>query len=166
MSTQLKKRWRSADTRPRNVAAIHREFHDRATWRFREYYTPEGTPKDLAQLGKLIELGMADGQLATFEDNPAVLCASGGRKRRRLYIGLTVPYEMPDDTEPGREYDYGEVLSCTYTCRKPHLDTGRLNEYEHQFGDEGGELPHLIIVDGLMRFRFGSYTVSKLGIIG
>jgi hypothetical protein len=164
MSTQLKSKWRSTNTRPRNVAAIHREFLDRETWRFREYHTPDGTPRDVAMLGKLIELGMADGQLLTFEDNPAVLCASGGKRRRRLYIGLTVPYEMPDDTEPGREFDYGEVSTVVYKSRKPHLDTGRLNEYEHQFGDEGGELPHLILIDGLMRFRFGSYYITKYGL--
>jgi hypothetical protein len=164
MSTQLKSKWRSADTRPRNVAAIHREFLDRETYRFREYHTPPGTPKDLAMLGKLTELNMMDGQQATFEDNPAVLGASGGEKRRRLHIGLTVPYDMPEGTEQWQEYDCGEVLSVVYEARKPHLDTGRLNEYEHTFGDEGGELPHLILIDGLLRFRFGSYYITRYGI--
>jgi hypothetical protein len=164
MSTQLKSKWRSADTRPRNVAAIHREFLDRETYRFREYHTPPGTPKDLAMLGKLTELNMMDGQQATFEDNPAVLGASGGEKRRRLHIGLTVPYDMPEGTEQWQEYDCGEVLSVVYEARKPHLDTGRLNEYEHTFGDEGGELPRLILIDGLLRFRFGSYYITRYGI--
>ncbi len=146
------------------MAAIHREFLDRETYRFREYHTPPGTPKDLAMLGKLTELNMMDGQQATFEDNPAVLGASGGEKRRRLHIGLTVPYDMPEGTEQWQEYDCGEVLSVVYEARKPHLDTGRLNEYEHTFGDEGGELPHLILIDGLLRFRFGSYYITRYGI--
>jgi hypothetical protein len=165
MSTQLKKKWRSADTRPRNIADLHKEFHDRATWRFREYLTPDGTPRDLAMLGKLVELNMEDGQVVRFEDNPAVLGASGGKKRRRLHIGLTVPYDMPEGTEAGCEYNHGEVLTVVYEARKPHLDTGRLNEYEHQFCDEGwGELPQLIFIDGLMRFRFGSYYITLYGI--
>ncbi len=146
------------------MAAIHREFLDRETWRFREYLTPDGTPKDLAMLGKLIELNMLDGQVVRFEDNPAVLGASGGKKRRRLHIGLTVPYEMPEGTEAGCEYDYGEVLTIVYETRKAHLDTGRLNEYEHTFGDEGGSLPYLILIDGLMRFRFGTYYITRYGL--
>jgi hypothetical protein len=163
MSTQIRKRWRSADTRPRNVAAIHREFLDRETWRFRAYLTPDGTPRDLARLGKLIELGMADGQLLTFEDNPAALGASGGKIKRRLHIGLSFPYEMPEGLEMGREFNYGEISHCCYEARKPHLDTGKLNEYEHEFEDE---LPQLILINGLLRFRFGSYTITKYGIEG
>ncbi len=145
------------------MAAIHREFLDRETWRFREYLTPDGTPRDVAMLGKLIELGMADGQLLTFEDNPAALGASGGKIKRRLHIGLSFPYEMPEGLEMGREHNYGDILHCAYSAKKPHLDTGKLNEYEHEFEDE---FPQLILVNGLLRLRFGSYTVSKYGIIG
>jgi hypothetical protein len=163
MSMSLQRKWRATDARPRNVATLHREFLDRETWRFREYHTPEGTPKDVAMLGKLIELGMADGQLLTFEDNPAALGASGGKIKRRLHIGLSFPYAMPEGLEMGREFDYGDILSCAYEARKPHLDTGKLNEYEHEFENE---LPQLIFVNGLLRFRFGSYTVSRYGIIG
>lgn len=147
------------------MAAIHREFLDRETWRFREYHTPDGTPRDVAMLGKLIELGMADGQLLTFEDNPAALGASGGKIKRRLHIGLSFPYEMPEGIEQGQEYDYGEILSVVYGTRKPHLDTGRLNEYEHQFCDEGwGDLPHLVLIDGLLRFCLGSFYLTRYGI--
>jgi hypothetical protein len=164
MSTQLKSKWRSASARPRNVAAIHREFLDRETYRFREYLTPDGTRRDLAMLGKLTELGMADGQLLTFEDNPAALGASGGKIKRRLHIGLSFPYEMPEGLEMGREFNFGEVQTVSYKTRKPHLDTGKLNEYEHTFGDENGELPQLIFINGLLRFRFGSYYITKYGI--
>ncbi len=163
MSTELQRRWQRASVRPRNVAAIHREFLDRDAWRFREYHTPEGTPRDVAMLGKLIELGMADGQLLTFEDNPAALGASGGKIKRRLHIGLSFPYAMPEGLEMGREYIYGDILSCAYKTRKPHLDTGKLNEYEHEFEDE---LPQLFFVNGLLRLRFGSYRISKFGIEG
>lgn len=145
------------------MAAIHREFLDRETWRFREYLTPDGTPRDLARLGKLIELGMADGQLLTFEDNPAALGASGGKIKRRLHIGLSFPYEMPECLEMGREFNYGDILTCAYKARKPHLDTGKLNEYEHEFEDE---LPRLMLINGLLRFCGGSYTISKYGIEG
>lgn len=145
------------------MAAIHREFLDRETWRFREYHTPDGTPRDVAMLGKLIELGMADGQLLTFEDNPAALGASGGKIKRRLHIGLSFPYEMPEGLEMGREFNYGDILSCVYSAKKPHLDTGKLNEYEHEFEDE---LPQLILINGLLRSRFGSFTISKYGIEG
>ncbi len=145
------------------MAAIHREFLDRETWRFREYLTSDGTPRDVARLGKLIELGMADGQLLTFEDNPAALGASGGKIKRRLHIGLSFPYEMPEGLEMGREFNYGDILTCAYKARKPHLDTGKLNEYEHEFEDE---LPQLILINGLLRFRFGSYTITKYGIEG
>jgi hypothetical protein len=55
-------------------------------------------------------------------------------------------------------------LTVVYETRKVHLDTGRLNEYEHTFADEGGELPHLNFIDGLMRFRFGTYYITKYGI--
>ncbi len=163
MSTELQRRWQRANVRPRNVAAIHREFLDREAWRFREYHTPDGTPKDVAMLGKLIELGMADGQLLTFEDNPAALGASGGKTKRRLHIGLSFPYEMPEGLELWREHNHGEISHCCYKARKPHLDTGKLNEYEHEFEDE---LPQLILINGLLKIRFGSYTISKYGIIG
>lgn len=150
---------------PRAVERLHREFRGFPTsGEVTPYYTPKGSPDDAPYLGRLHKIILADGRELTFESNPAALLGTV-RGRRRLFIGLSHPYKMPNGADPNSALDYGAVVEVQYITPKPHLYgdfTDKL--FFHELGEEGGKCPHLVLQNGRLSFRGGSYTIKREGI--
>jgi hypothetical protein len=83
-----------------------------------------------------------------------------------MVIGLKQPFAVPNGLNPDKRYDYGEVAVIEYTARKPHLYGANSPEYPfyHNFGDEGGSRPHLILQNGTLALKGGGYGIQREGI--
>jgi hypothetical protein len=149
---------------PANVARILKEFLDKEPSKVAEYLTPPGTPNDASTLGVLLEIHLDDGQVLEFDTNPAMLGATGGEKKRRMHIGLEQRYRMPPGLARGREHDFGAVTAVDYLAYKPHLGYRKEHAFRHEMGERGGRKPHLILIDGLLKFRGGDYKILREGI--
>lgn len=151
---------------PANVARLFNEFQGRKnSGQVRSYFVPAGTPADVAHLGRLLEIKLADGRTLSFRKNLAALGGCGGETIRRLYVGLARPYRMPNGAEAGRAYDYGEVQHIVYRTAKPHVyGTNQEYEFIHRLGDEGGRRPRLMLHNGRLAFKGGDYTIKAEGV--
>lgn len=141
---------------PAYVRDLYREFKGREPKQERKFEVAPGTPGLLAQLGGLVEI-VTDRR--TLEANPrkSKLCADGDGN---LYVAGV--FGVGGFPKRGR-FDLGEVVSATYRAYKPHV-VDEVCEYEHFFGDEGGERPRLILRNGYVTFEGGDYRVEACGI--
>lgn len=142
------------------VKGIYNEFQGRDSKREYSLAVPNGTPKDVATLGRLIEVQTAKHGVLRFNNNPAYLGSTAGRK---LVIGLSRPYRI-NNPDGGAAVDLGEVKAVVYKTRKPHLDDGAVHEYIHKLGEEGGARPHLVLQNGVLSLKGGDYKITREGI--
>jgi len=116
-----------------------------------------GTPKTLAQLGKLREIQLPGRRLTWPNGSKARL---GGRNNRLHIVNATLGYRS---NHSGQEVDLGPILSITYEADKPHIEEGTYN-YKHRFE---GTRPHLVIdEESRPVIEGGSYTITADGIEG
>jgi hypothetical protein len=150
---------------PAAVERFHREFRGfPTTGQVTRYAVPPGTPPDTPYLGQLYKIFLKGGQVLTFENNPAALLGTV-TGRRRLLIGLSHPYKTPNGIDHRRLLNYGEVIEVQYITPKPHLyDTADEKLFFHELGEEGGKCPELVLQNGRLSFRGGSYTIKREGI--
>lgn len=150
---------------PAAVEKFHREFRGiPTTGQVTRYAVPPGSPPDTPYLGEFHKIFLKGGQVLSFENNPAALLGTVNG-RRRLLIGLAVPYKTPNGADPSRALNYGEVIEVQYITPKPHLyGTFEAKLFFHELGEEGGKLPELILQNGRLSFRGGSYTIKREGI--
>jgi hypothetical protein len=165
----LKKRKKNAgSSRPPSpsVARIYSEFRGKEnSGRVLNTYTPAGSPKDAAVLGRINHVLLADGRKVIFRRNPALLLGAQRGNSRRLYIGLKRPFAMPNGVKNGAAFNYGEVKEVDYNADKPHLyKTPVVIRFYHQLGEEGGKRPQLILQNGVLALRGGDYTIAREGI--
>ena len=141
-----------------DVEALFRVFKGRDSISIRVRQAPLDAPEVLAQLGGLVELRLANGELLEFDPRKTKLCADGDQK---LYI--VGRYTLPG-YEKFRNYYFGRVNSVIYHARKEHIEDGEPTDYEHHFGDEGGTRPRLLLKDGYLILKDGSYWIDSIGI--
>jgi hypothetical protein len=156
-----------AARRPSNVSKLYKTFQGVPnSGDVKNYFVPEGAPADLAQLGKLDYLILEDGQRVNFTNNPAVLCASGGGTRQKLYIGLKKPYAAPNGMKAGEAHNFGKVHEIGYTTPKPHLykRVDPINFYHH-LGEDTGQRPSLILKNGRLALRGQAVEIRREGIV-
>lgn len=149
---------------PKSVTKIRKEFAGQSQGKSDEWITPSDTPKDVAQLGKLVEIKII-GRKPTlkFNNNPAMLGAYSNGGRRRMVIGLKKNYAV-QNPEQG-DVVLGEVRHVVYRCAKPHLGHDKVVPFIHKMGEEGGKRPVLIFTkEGLLKLRGGDYTIKPEGI--
>jgi hypothetical protein len=144
-------------------ASVFSEFRGRPVRKQERGFGPNGTPRTVAVLGRLVELHVRGKKLTGFPRN-AQLVASGSK---RLYIANVQTRES--QFTPG---DQGEILSVVYEADKPKVQAAsgdsptKKFQYRHHFGEDGGRLPHLVIDDeGCPRIEGGSYKIDADGII-
>ncbi len=66
----------------------------------------------------------------------------------------------------GEGLDVGEVTHICYETAKTHIGEGKAYEYVHEFGEDGGKRPHLVIdADGMPILRGGDYKIRAEGIV-
>ena len=68
------------------------------------------------------------------------------------------------DPRRGTLTQLGRLVSVVYETRKG----AELAEWEHEFGEDGGHRPHLLVEkdSGRLVVAGGDYTVTRAGIVG
>jgi hypothetical protein len=146
------------------LAEFFEEFRGRENQDFREFPMPVGTPRDLIQLGELMELTLSNGDVLTFDSDNAVLAADVDGN---LYIGGAT-YAMPRRWRAGRKYYLGLIEKVVYRADKQHLADGDDEpiEWFHFFGEDGGKKPELFVKDSFYYIEGGDYRVTRYGVEG
>jgi hypothetical protein len=66
----------------------------------------------------------------------------------------------------GGAQNFGKVLQVEYETSKPHLGYAKPTIFFHKMGEEGGTRPELVADgDGGLKFRGGSYRITREGIV-
>lgn len=121
-----------------------------------------GTPDELARIGKLDSFELKDGTLVEFEK--AFLGCDKDGDLHIVGIGLAMPdHASPTDTAVN---DLGEIEVVNYTTAKRHITDGKVTHFYHNFGEDTGVRPHLVIDhEGMPILAGGEYDVRREGIV-
>jgi len=140
-----------------SVKAIYEKFNGRPSRRSRNVAAPAGTPRDLAQLGRLRTLKTVDGRTWRFPGDRAPFLAADSRGKLHIVGGQ---YRA----NPAGE-DCGEIDLIEYQTRKPHLGHHKETIYYHKLGEDTGERPTLKITpEGELVIHGGAYRIESDGI--
>lgn len=116
---------------------------------------PKGTPRNLAKLGKLILIKTERGTIKPPNKGTTWLCAD---TKGKLHVATSVPYDGPAG-------NFGEVIQVEYETAKPSLGYKNKTIFFHKMGEEGGRRPTLSADKEGLRFRGGSYKITRQGIV-
>ena len=123
-------------------------------------HVPEGTPKDLAKLGKLSLIKLRNGRTLNARKGVTFwLCADANGK---MHIASTKPAAARN---PLMKDNYGEVMEVEYLERKPHLGYKKKTLFFHKLGEENGKRPMLISDGQYLKFKGGDYRITSRGIV-
>jgi len=140
-----------------SVKTIYEKFNGRPSRRSRNVAAPAGTPRDLAQLGRLRTIKTVDGRTWRFPGDRAPFLAADSRRKLHIVGGQ---YRA----NPAGE-DCGEIDLIEYQTRKPHLGHDRETIYYHKLGEDTGERPTLEITPaGELLIHGGAYRIESDGI--
>jgi len=119
-------------------------------------------PARMDQLGDLIEIKLADGQVIKPNPKRFKLCAAGGK----LWIaGGTFAKANP----AGRSNELNpieRVAHVVYGTRKPHHGDNAYTHYIHRLGEDSGHMPMLAVDrEGFPVIRGGKYKIEARGIV-
>jgi hypothetical protein len=116
-----------------------------------------GTPRNLAKLGKLILIKTQRGDIKP-GSGTTWLCADA---KGKLHFATTA-----ERLVDGTAQNFGEVSQIEYEAIKPHLGHKRPTIFFHKMGEEGGKRP-VLITDGKggLKLRGGSYRIEREGIV-
>lgn len=156
---------------PQGAKAMFEKFHGRPSTKAVTHQVARHHHEHLAHLGKLIELVviLPDDQLvklepkgvhlASSEDGGQLYFVGGDQKLNLTRLGL-------GETLPKDHVVVGPVQSVAYQTEKK-FDGFKPLIYEHEFGEDGGELPTLCydVRSQLMYLAGGSYQNLKPGIV-
>jgi hypothetical protein len=164
---------------------LSESFHGRPVEESFEVAEPESYDTDVAVLGCLEELGILIDdhdedalipiRFSYGENNPdTVYLASDPYGNNLEFIGgdQSIDWRQVDGAEATDKYlvAVGPVLTVAYFADKHHLEgpksQARGVSYEHEFGEEGGELPILVYDTRNVKMLLvgGSYTIEPEGI--
>lgn len=115
-----------------------------------------GTPANLAKLGKLVLIKAEKGTIKP--SKPVWLCADA---KGKLHLATTAERLIE-----GGAQNFGKVLQVEYETSKPHLGYAKPTIFFHKMGEEGGTRPELVADgNGGLKFRGGSYRITREGIV-
>ena len=153
---------------------LYEAFQGKAATEVLDLHEPDAVRDDFAKLGWLISLRIqprttdkaidlnfkADKVILASNAEGSQLYALGGKQDLNGCLKLFQTDESKDFVE------LGEAESVVYLTRKAQANF-ELSEFEHEFGEEGGELPFLFYNRLQKRIFFvgGDYTVESPGII-
>lgn len=154
------KKRRNIGTPSPKVRALREKFTGMKSSRSSMMTAPDGTPKNLAKLGRVVSIKAQRKTIRPSRKNPASavwLCADA---KDRLHL-CTTGARLID----GPAKSFGEVREIEYETAKPHLGHKRQTIFFHKMGEEGGRRPELI-ADGRggLKFKGGDYTIESEGI--
>lgn len=160
---------------PGSAEGLFEEFHGRPSGEELIVGEEEKYRDDLAVLGELRELVVVEkpkgkrGTPVVFDGDDNVMLASTPSGNQYLFVGGDQRLEPRDFgvREKKDKVSLGWVHSVTYYTDKQHLSGPKdAWEYEHKFGEEGGELPMLVYdrLNERMELVGGSYKTTGRGI--
>jgi len=119
-------------------------------------------PARMDQLGDLIEIKLADGQLIKPNPKRFKLCAAGGK----LWIAGGT-FAKPNPAGQANELNPVEkIVHVVYGTRKPHHGDHKYTQYIHRLGEDSGHLPTLAVDrEGFPIIRGGKYKIEAKGIV-
>jgi hypothetical protein len=144
-------------TGSRKVRKLYEDFSGRKARKQTELSAPDGTPAQVAKLGRLRLIRTTDGRTWSFRGSQAPYLAADARGKMHVVGGA---YKAnPVSTQAG------EIDRIEYETSKPHLGQRKRSIYYHQLGEETGKRPMLEIDrDGLLKIRGGAYRLEADGI--
>lgn len=118
---------------------------------------PDGTPRSLAKLGKLVSI-KTDGGTIKPATGTTWLCADA---KGKLHLATTAA-----QLHNGPAHNFGHVNQVEYEEQKPHLGYPKKTIWFHKMGEETGRKPTLV-ADGKggLKFRGGDYRITREGIV-
>jgi hypothetical protein len=138
-----------------SVTAIAEKFQGKADGMVEEFYAANGAPSNLARAGKLVFLKVSGKTIRV----PGAMVAIAPSEK--IWITGTHAPLFKTKAKRGQGLDVGEVSHICYETAKAHIGGGKTFEYVHEFGEEGGKRPHLIIdSDGMPILRGGDYKIK------
>lgn len=144
-----------------SVSDLSKTFQGKASGAVSEFKASNSAPGDLARIGKLVFLKLKGGKQTRV---PGAMVAVDTRGKLWL-VGNCCPM-FSRKAKPGQRLDWGEISDLCYLTSKKHIENGKLTEYVHPFGEEGGRKPHLQIDDeGMPIIRGGDYQIKSEGIV-
>jgi len=151
-----KKRNSSAKASPA-TRAIREKFTGTKSRKTATMNASNGTPKNLAKLGKLVLIKTANGIIKP-GNGITWLCADA---KGKLHLATSAARLVE-----GPARNFGEVSQIEYEARKPHLSYKNQTIFFHKMGEEGGKKP-VLIADGKggLKLRGGSYRIEREGIV-
>lgn len=140
------------------VRELREKFTGTASRKTATMNASEGTPTNLAKLGKLLIIITETSNIYPAKTGTTWLCADAKGK-----LHLTTTADRLIDS-PAR--NFGEVIQIEYEAIKPHLGHKRPTIFFHKMGEEGGKRP-VLIADGKggLKLRGGSYRIEREGIV-
>ena len=143
-----------------SVTAIAREFQGKASGAVAQFKAANSAPSNLARAGRLVFLKAAG---RTYRI-PGAMVAIAPNKRLWV-VGDHAPL-FQTKAKRGQGLDVGELTHICYETAKAHVGGGKRYEYVHEFGEDGGRRPRLIIdSEGMPIIRGGDYKIKAEGII-
>ena len=140
------------------VRELREKFTGTASRKTATMNASEGTPANLAKLGKLHVIITETSNIYPAKTGTTWLCADAKGE-----LHLTTTAERLID---GPARNFGEVIQIEYEATKPHLGHSRPTIFFHKMGEEGGKRP-VLIADGKggLKLRGGSYRIEREGIV-
>lgn len=147
-----------------SIAEMSKRFQGRATGKTEEYYASDYAPRlNFSRGGKLVFLKLKG---TTVRVAGAVVAIDP--KTEKLWIAGSDARGLfkRKAARKGEVLDFGEIDAICYLTAKQHIGSGKTYEYVHEFGEEGGRKPHLLIdYEGMPIIKGGSYKIRSAGII-
>jgi len=155
-SVPLKRKRNSATTE--KLGAIRQEFTGRSAGKVASMLVSDQSPSTLTKLAKFLELKLTDGRIIKPATGTTWICSD---TKKRIHFATT-----GNRLYDGPKGDIAEVDTIAYREWKPSVGSNKTEDYEHQFGEEGGTLP-MLVSDGKggLYLRGGSYTITDAGIV-
>lgn len=145
-----------------SVTDVSKMFQGRASGSVSEYKAADSAPANLARIGKLVFLDV-EGLRGTLKFPGAMVAAD--TKGKLWIVGKSAPMASAK-AKAGQMLDYGPIKRICYDTAKAHIGEGKRFEYVHEFGEEGGKRPHLLIdSEGMPVLRGGDYKIKAEGIV-
>lgn len=156
---KVKRQTRKSKRNP-SVAAIAEKFQGKTDGAIEEFHAASSAPANLARAGKLVFLKVG---AKTFRLPGAMVAIAPNEK---LWIVSKRAPVFSTKAKPGEGLDVGEITQICYETAKSHIGEGKRFEYVHEFGEDGGKRPHLIIDhEGMPILHGGDYKIRAEGIV-
>jgi len=146
-----------ANPKASKVKSLREKFTGTKSRKTTTMNVANGTPRNLAKLGKLVLIKAQRGTIKP-ASGTTWLCADA---KGKLHLATTAArlYDGP-------AMNFGEVTQIEYEARKPHLGHNNQTIFFHRMGEEGGKKPTLIgDGKGGLKLRGGSYRIEREGIV-